>query len=66
MQIGKLDKASRSVRRDYATRVRMAALNSTAQVGLTMLYIFQHALKAKFELLGIRAEIEAIRKSGDI
>lgn len=42
------------------------ALKSTAQVGLTVLYIFQHAFKAKFELLGIRAEIEAIRNSGHL
>jgi len=42
------------------------ALKSTAQVGLTVLYIFQHTLKAKFELLGIRAEIEAIRNSGGL
>lgn len=42
------------------------ALKSTAQIGLTVLYIFQHIFKAKFEILGIRAEIEAIRNSGDL
>lgn len=42
------------------------ALKSAAQVGLNALYIFQHALKAKFELLGIRAEIEALRNEGGL
>jgi len=40
------------------------ALKSTAQVGLTALYILQHGFKAKFELLGIRQDIETMRKSG--
>jgi hypothetical protein len=38
------------------------AMKTTAQVGSTALYIFQHILKAKFELLGIRAEMDALRR----
>ena len=38
------------------------AMKSTAQIGLTALFIFQHIFKAKFELLGIRAEMDALRK----
>jgi hypothetical protein len=38
------------------------AMKSVAQVGLTVLYIFQHIFKAKFELLGIRAEIDALKQ----
>lgn len=37
------------------------AMKSSAQVGLTALFIFQHIFKAKFELLGIRAEMNALR-----
>jgi hypothetical protein len=37
---------------------------STGQVGLTALCIFQHVFKAKFELLGIRQEIDAIKDTG--
>ena len=40
------------------------ALKSTAQVGLTALCILQHAFKAKFELLRIRQEIEALKNTG--
>lgn len=36
-------------------------LKSVAQVGLTALYIFQHIFKAKFELLGVRAEMDKLR-----
>jgi hypothetical protein len=38
------------------------AMKSVAQVGLTALYIFQHIFKSKFELLGIRAEMDRLRK----
>jgi hypothetical protein len=37
------------------------AMKSVAQVGLTALFIFQHIFKAKFELLGIRAEMDRLR-----
>jgi hypothetical protein len=40
------------------------ALKSVAQVGLTGLFIFQRIFKAKFELLGIRQEMDALRTSG--
>ena len=40
------------------------ALKSTAQIGLTALHILQHVFKEKFELLGIRQDIEALRRSG--
>jgi len=42
------------------------ALKSVAQIGLTVLYIFQHVFTAKFELLGIRAEIEALRRTANL
>lgn len=42
------------------------AMKSVAQVGLTVLYIFQHIFKARFELLGIRAEIDALRQGADL
>jgi hypothetical protein len=38
------------------------AMKTTAQVGSTALYIFQHIFKAKFELLGIRTEMDALRR----
>jgi hypothetical protein len=38
------------------------AMKSVVQIGLTALYIFQHIFKAKFELLGIRAEMDRLRK----
>jgi hypothetical protein len=40
------------------------ALKSTAQVGLTALCIMQHVFKEKFELLGIRQEIDSLEASG--
>ena len=40
------------------------ALKSTAQVGLTALCILQHIFKEKFELLGIRQEIDALKNTG--
>ncbi len=47
-------------------KVLAHAFKSVAQVGLTVLYILQHAFKAKFELLGIRAEIDALRSQGGL
>jgi hypothetical protein len=38
------------------------AMKSVAQVGLAALYIYQHIFKAKFELLGIRTEMDRLRK----
>ena len=40
------------------------ALKSTAQVGLTALHILQHVFKAKFELLGIKQDLDALRNTG--
>jgi hypothetical protein len=40
------------------------AMKSAAQVGLTSLYIFQQMFKAKFELLRVRAEMDALRQAG--
>ena len=37
------------------------AMKNAAQVGLTALFIFQHIFRAKFELLGIREEMEKLR-----
>jgi hypothetical protein len=39
-------------------------LKSTAQVGLTALQILQHVFKAKFELLGIRQDMDALKNTG--
>ena len=38
------------------------AMKSVTQAGLTALFIFQHIFKAKFELLGIRAEMDKLRQ----
>jgi hypothetical protein len=38
------------------------AMKSVAQVGLAALFIFQHIFKAKFELLGIKAEMNRLRR----
>lgn len=38
------------------------AMKSTAQAGATSLHLFQWAFKERFELLGIRAELEELRK----
>jgi hypothetical protein len=43
-------------------KVLLHAMKSAAQSGLTALFIFQHIFKAKFELLGIRAEMDALRR----
>jgi len=37
------------------------AMKKTAQVRLTALLIFQYIFQAKFELLGVLAEIDALR-----
>jgi hypothetical protein len=37
------------------------AMKSVAQVGLAALFIFQHIFEAKFELLGIRDEMNRLR-----
>jgi hypothetical protein len=38
------------------------AMKSVAQIGLAALFIFQHVFKAKFELLGINAEMNKLRR----
>ena len=38
------------------------ALKSTAQTGVCALDILQEVFKERFELLGVRAELEALRK----
>ena len=38
------------------------AMLKTAQVGLTSLYEFQHMFMDKFELSGVRAKMDALRK----
>jgi len=43
-------------------KVLRHAMKSVAQVGLTALFIFQHVFTAKFELLGIRAEMDKLRR----
>lgn len=45
-------------------RIVEHALKCTAQVGLTALCVLQHVFKEKFELLGIRQEIEALKNTG--
>ena len=45
-------------------RIVEHALKCTAQVGLTALCVLQHVFKEKFELLGIRQEIDALKASG--
>lgn len=44
------------------SKVILHAMKSVTQVGLTVLYIFQHIFKAKFELLGIREEMDSLRR----
>lgn len=46
------------------SRVLTHALKSTAQVGLTALQVLQHVFKAKFELLGIKQEMDTLKSSG--
>ncbi len=48
------------------SRVVAHALKSAAQVGLTALHIFQHIFMEKFELLGLRIEIEELRQNADL
>jgi hypothetical protein len=42
-------------------KILQHTMKSVAQSGLTALFIFQHIFKAKFELLGIRAEMDKLR-----
>ena len=44
--------------------VTLFAMQNVAQVGLTSLCIFQIMCEAKFELLGIRAEMDALKRTG--
>jgi hypothetical protein len=44
--------------------ITIFAMKNVAQVGLTSLCIFQHICKAKFELLGIRTEMDALKMVG--
>jgi hypothetical protein len=37
-------------------------LKTTAQAGICVLQIFQDVFKARFELLGVRAEVLQLRK----
>ena len=46
--------------------ITMFAMQNVAQVGLTSLCIFQIMCKAKFELLGIRVEMDALKKTGTL
>jgi hypothetical protein len=45
-------------------KVLLHAMKNVAQVGLTALLIFQHIFRAKFEALGLGAEMEALKGSG--
>ncbi len=45
-------------------KIVVHALKCTAQVGLTALCVLQHVFKEKFELLGVRQEIDALKASG--
>ncbi|HUN56985.1 MAG TPA: hypothetical protein VMU41_02635 [Candidatus Binataceae bacterium] len=47
-------------------RVLAHAFKSAAQVGLTALCIFQYMFKEKFELLGIRADIDALKQKASL
>jgi hypothetical protein len=44
--------------------ITLFAMQNVAQVGLTSLCIFQIMCEAKFELLGLRAEIDALKRAG--
>jgi hypothetical protein len=44
--------------------ITIFAMKTVAQVGLTSLCIFQHMCKAKFEVLGIRTVMDALKKVG--
>jgi hypothetical protein len=45
-------------------KIVVHALKCTAQVGLTALCVLQQVFKEKFELLGVRQEIDALKASG--
>jgi hypothetical protein len=62
-----LDEASKTIFTYAITtdpKVILHAFKSVAQVGLTALFILQHVFKAKFELLGVRADMDALRGAG--
>jgi hypothetical protein len=42
------------------------ALKSAAEIGLTALHILQHVFEAKFELLGIRQDMQVLKDTGAI
>ena len=44
--------------------ITLFAMQNIARVGLTSLCIFQIMCEAKFELLGIRAEMDALKRTG--
>jgi len=44
--------------------ITLFAMQNVAKVGLTSLSIFQIMCEAKFELLGIRAEMDALKRTG--
>jgi hypothetical protein len=45
-------------------RVTEFAMHRVAQVGLTSLCVFQHVFTEKFEMLGMRAEMDALKEAG--
>ena len=47
-------------------KILLHAMKNVAQVGLTVLYIFQHIFTAKFELLGIKASIDELRNGSNL
>jgi hypothetical protein len=57
-----LDKSLTTLALSTDDKVLQHAMKSVAQVGLMTLFIFQHIFKAKFELLGIRAEMDKLRR----
>jgi hypothetical protein len=57
-----VDKSFTTLALSTDDKVLLHAMKSVTQVGLTTLFIFQHIFKAKFELLGIRAEMDKLRK----
>jgi len=57
-----LDKSFTTLALSTDDKVLQHAMKSVAQIGLMTLFIFQHIFKAKFELLGIRAEMDRLRK----
>ena len=56
-----VDKSFTALALSTDKQVLLHAMKSVVQVGLIALFIFQHIFKAKFELLGIRAEMDRLR-----